>query len=271
MRAVLIAAMLLPIRVLAETTTVPASQTIGYQGRLMKSDGTATHGSKKIIFTLYDKDGVSRWSEEQSVALSNGFYAVFLGSATPFPPGLFDGSDRWLGVKIEGDTNELSPRHRIASVATAMTALQVPNGSVTTEKIGEGAVTNAKQSFGTPTSAGDVATKGYVDEHALSCYVLYVSSEGTIILSRGNVSGGGVHAAKITTGEYRIYDSRIVDGSFIVPLNPKAGAVFCHSAPRAYGAKYLNVSIASSAKILDSGVTSIGPAVDSEFTAIVCP
>jgi len=121
-RALLLAATLIPALALAQAqTAVP--RLLPYQGRLLRADGSPETGSPRLTFRIYDtaSGGSARWSETQAVPLTNGFYAVFLGSVASFPEALFDGRDRWVGISV-GDGPELTPRQQIASVAYAITA-----------------------------------------------------------------------------------------------------------------------------------------------------
>ena len=142
MRTILATALLLPALALAQT--VPANQTIGYQGRLLKANGDPVNGTIAVTFRIYDGNATVQWSEQQSVTPNpQGFYAVFLGSATAFPRNLFNGDDRWLGITLGTDT-ELTPRQKIASVAYAIKANTVADGAVGTAQIADGAVTSSK-------------------------------------------------------------------------------------------------------------------------------
>ncbi len=197
MRGMMVAAaILLPALALAQ---VPPK--LGYQGRLLKSDGTPETGSVAITFAIYDAEtaGTLQWSEVQPVELTNGFYSVFVGDQTSFPTdkNIFDGRVLWLEVTV-GSSAPLTPRQRIASVAYALTATNVTGGTVDATSIsasgsihanggvtglpspngssdaatkayvdGKFPVTNAQQNFGTPSASTDVATKGYVDGTAL--------------------------------------------------------------------------------------------------------
>jgi hypothetical protein len=144
MRTVLAAALLLPTLALAQTVQVPANQTIGYQGRLLRADGSPVNQTIAVTFRIYDGNATVQWSEQQSVTPNpQGFYAVFLGSATAFPRNLFNGDDRWLGITL-GTDGELTPRQKIASVAYAIKANTVADGAVGTAQIADGAVTSSK-------------------------------------------------------------------------------------------------------------------------------
>ncbi|MBI3181329.1 MAG: hypothetical protein HYZ28_04225 [Myxococcales bacterium] len=139
MRAVLAAILLLPAMALAQ---VPSK--LGYQGLLLKADGTPEAGVQSIKFAIFatETGGTALWQETQQVALSDGFYATFLGEATAIPPGVFDGSERFLELSVGGTA--LTPRQRINSVAYALaanTARDVVGGTVDVSSMKVGGVT----------------------------------------------------------------------------------------------------------------------------------
>jgi hypothetical protein len=139
-----------------------------YQGRLLRSDRTPETGQKILTFTIYNdagQSGMALWHEDQSVVLTNGFYAVLLGAANPLPapppavsdpPFFLDGRDLWLGVKVQGDSAELSPRHRLASVAYAVTATNALNAASATHATSADSATNAANA--THAGSADSAT-----------------------------------------------------------------------------------------------------------------
>jgi hypothetical protein len=165
MRAIIAACLLLPALVLAQTT-VAVPQTIGYQGRLLKADGSPETGVAHITFTVYDAEagGNAKWSELQTVVLTNGFYAVFLGSTTVASgnqlAAAFDGNERWLELQIQSDATPLAPRQRIASVAYAVTATNASNVT--------GGVVNATSVNAPSISATSISTSGTVANGTLS-------------------------------------------------------------------------------------------------------
>ncbi len=165
MRAIIAACLLLPALALAQTT-VAVPQTIGYQGRLLKADGSPETGVAHITFTVYDAEagGNAKWSELQTVVLTNGFYAVFLGSTTVASgnqlAAAFDGNERWLELQIQSDATPLAPRQRIASVAYAVTATNASNVT--------GGVVNATSVNAPSISATSISTSGTVANGTLS-------------------------------------------------------------------------------------------------------
>lgn len=69
---------------------------------------------------------------------------ALLGSLTPIPLDVVTDHDTlWLGITV-GTDNEMEPRVQLGSVPFAVQALTVPDESVTTNKLADGAVTQAK-------------------------------------------------------------------------------------------------------------------------------
>lgn len=98
---------------------------LGYQGRLLRADGTPEQGMQTFQFAIFSTPigGSALWSETQLIGLSDGYYATHLGDATAadggvgVPPSVFDGSERYLQLTV--GANVLTPRQRITSVAYA--------------------------------------------------------------------------------------------------------------------------------------------------------
>lgn len=122
--------------------------TISYQGRLLDSNSQPVNDpGLGISFRLYDVDtgGTPLWSEDYiGVPVQDGLFHVLLGSIVPIPVSLLStNSTLWLGIQIGSDT-EMTPREQIAGVPFAMVAGTVLNEAITTEKIADQAVTQAK-------------------------------------------------------------------------------------------------------------------------------
>jgi len=92
---------------------------INYQGVLI-DDGVPVDGTRSVRFRIYDSadGGLYLWEETQSVSFLEGVFNVLLGSTDAIPPGVFDGSRRWLSVSIDGGP-EVVPRGEIVSVGNA--------------------------------------------------------------------------------------------------------------------------------------------------------
>lgn len=127
-----------------------SSNTIAYQGRLADANGAPLTGTYSIIFRLYSaaSGGVPLWEEQwtgsNGVSVSDGLFNVMLGSLTPIPQAVVTGNNTlWLGITV-GTDDEMAPRVQLGSVPFAVQALTMPDGSVTTVKIADQAVTQAK-------------------------------------------------------------------------------------------------------------------------------
>ena len=138
----------LPLRAPAAAGT--STGTIAYQGRLADADGTPITDTVNMEFRLYDvaSGGIFLWEElwtgSNSVQVSDGLFNVMLGSLTSIPQSVITGHDSlFLGITV-GTDDEMEPRVQLGSVPFAVQALTVPDGSVTTEKIADEAVTQAK-------------------------------------------------------------------------------------------------------------------------------
>ncbi|MEW5874713.1 MAG: hypothetical protein AB1752_05980 [Candidatus Zixiibacteriota bacterium] len=125
-----VAAMLLlpAVAVLAQAPT-----TMMYQGRLTDLDGAPLTGSRTVTFRIYGvaSGGTALWLETRTVTCdANGVFATELGTTTAFDRTVFNGSKRYLGITISGDS-EMLPRQVIASSPYALSAEiagEVPGG-----------------------------------------------------------------------------------------------------------------------------------------------
>jgi hypothetical protein len=94
---------------------------INYQGKLTNASGAPVNDTLQVIFTIYaDEAGTTPlWTETQTaVEILKGVFNVLLGNVTPIPYSVFDGSARYLGVKVGGDP-EITQRKKMVSVAYA--------------------------------------------------------------------------------------------------------------------------------------------------------
>jgi hypothetical protein len=101
-------------------------QMINYQGKLTNDSGAPLDTTLQMIFTIYaDSVGaISKWSETQTaVKVEKGMFNVLLGSVDSIPYSVFDGSIRYLEVKI-GDDPEITPRKPMVSVGYAYKAFE---------------------------------------------------------------------------------------------------------------------------------------------------
>ena len=81
-------------------------------------------GGYDFVFSIYNvaTKGTPLWTETQlGVEVEDGYFSVLLGSVNPFSASLFDGTTRYLGVKVGTDA-EMTPRQHLASVPYAFNA-----------------------------------------------------------------------------------------------------------------------------------------------------
>jgi hypothetical protein len=95
--------------------------TVAFSGRLSDVDGLV-EGSVDITFRLFDaaSNGTEVWTETHQTVADQGLVLVELGSDTALDETIFDGSDLYLEIEVNGDT--LSPRSPVGSVPYALRA-----------------------------------------------------------------------------------------------------------------------------------------------------
>lgn len=104
------------------TAAASSPQIISHQGYITSPEGIALNGTYDLTFSLYDValGGAALWSETHvDVDVTDGLYSLLLGSILPLTPAVFSGSNRYLGISIDGGA-ELAPRRQIAATAFAL-------------------------------------------------------------------------------------------------------------------------------------------------------
>lgn len=118
---------LLPI----STILAQDSLLINYQGYLTDDGGEPITGTILMTFTIYDTEGVSKWTESHpDVSVTNGLFSIILGTQTALPDSVFTGDDRYLGISIEGD-DEITPRTQLTSSPGAAVSKRVAGDIIT--------------------------------------------------------------------------------------------------------------------------------------------
>jgi len=93
------------------------------QGKLTDSGGLPlSDGTYQITFSVYsDTTQPDIWLQKRYVEVENGLFSTRLGDPAGFSSGdldltmsVFDGADRWMGIKVEDDP-EMRPYQRLTS------------------------------------------------------------------------------------------------------------------------------------------------------------
>jgi len=110
-------------------TAAQVPQLLGYQGRLLRADGTAATGTASVTFAVFgaESGGTALWQETQTLGLSDGYYSTFLGLVSQPSDSIFDAGGRWMELRVGGET--LSPRQKLGSVPFAHAAQSVRGGA----------------------------------------------------------------------------------------------------------------------------------------------
>jgi hypothetical protein len=186
-------------------SSVPA--TLTQQGRILDASGMPVVSKLKFVFTVYDAatGGTSLWTETQNITLDDGYFSAELGSVTPIPDGVFDGSVRYLGVTVGSDA-EMSPRQAVTSVPYALKAA--------TADVANSAAFTSLSGIPAPCATG-MYLKGYDTTGAaqcgtlpaLSCLARYGTTDTATSTEAGCaagevMTGGGCYSSGSLTGSY---------------------------------------------------------------------
>jgi len=112
------------IMLLAVVANAQVPRVISYQGVLTASPGgSPVNGMRNLGFALYESEddfATPIWTETHlGVHVQHGVFAVYLGSATPFPSSVDFSKQYWLGISIDGGA-ELTPRFHLTASPYAM-------------------------------------------------------------------------------------------------------------------------------------------------------
>jgi len=191
----------------------PSTTMISYQGQLTDADGTPLTGTYDMHFALYDvpTGPTACWTEPRTgsnaVPVSDGLFNVLLGSVQPIDPSCLTG-DVYLGITV-GSDSEMTPRELLGSVPHALQASTVPDGSITTAKIADGAVTAPKMADGEVT--GTKIASGAVTEAKLANDAVTTSKIQDGQVGNADLADNAVNSAKIQDGQ--VQNAELANGS----------------------------------------------------------
>jgi len=132
-----------------------APNLLHFQARLNTNTGTPLTGAHALRVAIYatPTGGSALWQETQTVTALNGVVNTLLGGTTILPTNLFDGSNLYMGLKVDTDP-EMTPRNLIASTPYARAAADVPNADITPNSVtinGTPVIDSSGQWVGSPT------------------------------------------------------------------------------------------------------------------------
>jgi hypothetical protein len=99
---------------------------INFQGKLLNPvNNNPVNTTENMTFKIYaDAAGtMALWGPEvQAVNITNGVFSVQLGAVTALSTGAFAGPAAYLGVFVQGDSGEMTPRPQLVASPYAVTA-----------------------------------------------------------------------------------------------------------------------------------------------------
>jgi len=156
---------------------------VGFQGRLLRADGTAASGTAGVAFSVFDAatGGSPLWTETQTLGLSDGYYSTLLGLVNAVPAGLFDGASRWLEIAVGGEV--LAPRQRVGAAPFALAAQSVRGGTADVALLKVGGTTVVDAAGRLAGSARYAAGSGLALDGATQTFSLQACAAGQTLVS----------------------------------------------------------------------------------------
>lgn len=129
-RSLLPGLVLLFLVAVVSSADVQIPKRMNYQGLLTDALGNPITGTRTLIFSIYavPTGGSALWTETHAnVSILNGIFNVVLGNSAsgPVQIDLPFRKAYWLGMQVQGDPSEMTPRHLLSNAAYAMASRQV--------------------------------------------------------------------------------------------------------------------------------------------------
>lgn len=197
-------------------TTTDVPRILSYQGHITNADQSVT-GVHPITIRLYtDPDGKHKlWEDTYTTDVKDGIFSLQLGTNKPLPTTERLNRPVWLGVSIEG-TDELRP---LTQFTTAPYALNVPDRSITKEKLSEDLLTLMTKPIGGQkkqtwdlANGGTANTSGHNDDFIGGGRRNFIVNNATANRQANVITGGDTNI--IINGTYDAAWSTICGGAF---------------------------------------------------------
>lgn len=165
------------------------SSTMSYQGKLSTINGSPLNATVSVQFSIYSQSagGAALWNETHpQVTVIEGIFNVLLGSATPFPEGLFGNPSLFLGIRVAAD-GEMTPRSPISSVpfAQASSSWKLSGNNIFHDTGNVG--------IGTDSPAHKLSVVGTIKGINTGLFATGIVGEGNIAGVMGTAIGSGLY------------------------------------------------------------------------------
>ncbi|NQU16476.1 MAG: hypothetical protein HQ564_00295 [Candidatus Saganbacteria bacterium] len=180
---------------------------INVQGVLRNSSGTLIDGSKTITFTIYtaDSGGTKKWENSLTVLVKGGIYNVQLGKSKAIAPTVFDGTPRYLGIKLSGES-ERTPRMTLLTVPYAFRASVADSlSSGNFAEIGPSAEQTTSTQYGLRVNSSHI--NGYGVYGSGSGFGVYGKSTSGVGVRGSSTSQDGVYGTSAGAVKSGVYGS----------------------------------------------------------------
>ena len=209
--------------VAAPAAPTAPSRLLTYQGHLLDATGLpVADGAYPMAFSLWDAatDGAQLWGPEvHTVTVSDGYFALLLGTEMPLDPAHFTGNT-YLEIAVGGET--LTPRQPLGAVAYALGASQAEHAATANDAaLLSGAAPEVYHDWRNLTHVPDGFADGidndtvYTDADALSA-----------VQAAGYLTATGVIDVLSTTHTLTITVAHALTASDAETLNGQAGAYY---------------------------------------------
>jgi hypothetical protein len=104
----------------------PVVRAIPVQGRLTDANGVVINGSRTITMTMYTAStgGVELCQDSDGVVATNGLFNTYLDFCTPTD---LNGQQVYLGIRMQGEAGEMTPRQPVYLVPYAYSLINGAN------------------------------------------------------------------------------------------------------------------------------------------------